>query len=901
MAKVVSLLMLVGFLSSAYSLTIDGRSLKDATCPSFELPKLSPTLTTAPVADLQWVGADDQTVFAVTSGLTIEKGGLWRSMNGGATFDEWTAKLSVNSSETLKIMNLYAQKSNSNNVLILGTGSYMWLSNDKGENFSPVKYPGDAKGAHIRDVRFNPRRDGWLLVHIKRASCKVKDKAHQDCPMDLVLYKNAFDLDSLRNGWNNLTSNSNEKIAGFVDFDWGANLCPAGSCSELPPIADELILATVYARAEDYDQPWDKDVNFVSSTDDFRSSSTRVPCGNQLEIVGRSVYLAVANSCPNSPDRRSLPNSRDGGITLFTSMDGGNTFVRACLPAALKQEGYELVETHDGRGALVIVDFSVDTGMMMPLYAASVYAAGPHHALFSLSLTNVYVGMMGSTTDFTRLEGLQGIYVANQVVPAPSSDGSAGSTTPTGEMPMPMGEGGYVDYYVDPYYDLSDVVGEPIIETRITYSAGGRWQRIRVYPNNISNLDCRGIGPEPWYLHLNGMSPTNRFGLPLPGVYSNPSAPGLVLATGNVASLGSGLDQSSPELCTWISRDGGVTWADVAVGAYIYEFADWGGVIVMAKYPGQNVYTPSGLADEVLFSVDYGQCWQHVNLSMPIYVDNISIEPDGQQPVVILHGVVPKQENTNSTGAMYFLNVSEITKLPICNSPDQFETWSPPTPSGTGKRCVLGQQLELERRKQDRNCLYGKEYKRPNPKLGVVCNCTQQQDTECDYGFLRTNDSCVAIEKSNLPVCPVLDDRVYTVSDNGRRIVHGDVCKLVNGITGNTDGKGQAKPSGRTSSSGGGWVTALVLVLVTTFLVSGVYAWWRFRATEEQQETIREVAESVAAKVASAWGLLLDKISSIRFRSRGQGGAVGEEMGYFQPLGDPGYDMEGHGNVFTLK
>ena len=62
-----------------------------------------------------------------------------------------------------------------------------------------------------------------------------------------------------------------------------------------------------------------------------------------------------------------------------------------CNPPRLppQQEGYELVETHDGRGAVVVVDFVVDTGFM-DLPASSVYTAGPHHALFSLSLTDVY-------------------------------------------------------------------------------------------------------------------------------------------------------------------------------------------------------------------------------------------------------------------------------------------------------------------------------------------------------------------------------------------------------------------------------------------------------------------------------------------------------------------------------
>jgi hypothetical protein len=35
-----------------------------------------------------------------------------------------------------------------------------------------------------------------------------------------------------------------------------------------------------------------------------------------------------------------------------------------------------------------------------------------------------------------------------------------------------------------------------------------------------------------------------------------------------------------------MSIDGGATWSDVAVGTYIYEFADWGGLVIMARHSG---------------------------------------------------------------------------------------------------------------------------------------------------------------------------------------------------------------------------------------------------------------------------------------------------------------------------
>lgn len=46
-------------------------------------------------------------------------------------------------------------------------------------------------------------------------------------------------------------------------------------------------------------------------------------------------------------------------------------------------------------------------------------------------------------------------------------------------------------------------------------------------------------------------------------------------------------------LCTWLSFDGGFSWTDIAEGTWIYEYADWGGLVVMSKHE------LNGPADEV--------------------------------------------------------------------------------------------------------------------------------------------------------------------------------------------------------------------------------------------------------------------------------------------------------------
>ncbi len=46
-----------------------------------------------------------------------------------------------------------------------------------------------------------------------------------------------------------------------------------------------------------------------------------------------------------------------------------------------------------------------------------------------------------------------------------------------------------------------------------------------------------------------------------PSFYSHENAPGIVMAVGNTGEF---LDFAADAMCTWLSRDGGATWEDVA-------------------------------------------------------------------------------------------------------------------------------------------------------------------------------------------------------------------------------------------------------------------------------------------------------------------------------------------------
>lgn len=66
-----------------------------------------------------------------------------------------------------------------------------------------------------------------------------------------------------------------------------------------------------------------------------------------------------------------------------------------------------------------------------------------------------------------------------------------------------------------------------------------------------------------------------------PSFYTHGNAPGVVMAAGNTGEY---LDASTDTTCTWMSRDGGANWEDVADYAAIYEFGDHGSIVLIARY-----------------------------------------------------------------------------------------------------------------------------------------------------------------------------------------------------------------------------------------------------------------------------------------------------------------------------
>ncbi|KAI8465440.1 MAG: hypothetical protein J3K34DRAFT_525363 [Monoraphidium minutum] len=842
-----------------------------ATCDAQTFAPLKPTKLESKVSGVEWVGVDDQHVFVVTLNNRI-----WRSKDGGSNFEDITERFnsSIKGEEPIAIVHVVAHKTNPGQVIFVGAGVYMWVSKDNGETLTPVRNPGGFLGAHTT-FRVNRLQPDWVLVHAKRPDCHSLDDYQIRCPSDLFVSKTAFvDLKM-----ENLTAASGGRIAGFVDYDWGTEACAkiggTAACAALG-VTSDTVFATMYEKAGDWDSSWDPDVHFVRSDDYFRSTSSKVQCGNQFELMGSSIYLAVSNKCPVDPDGKKRRVDAGGlpGITLYTSVDGARTFKAACLPVLIRQEGYELLETHDGNGTIIIVDYLVRSGMMM-MRVSSAYSAGPQHQLFSLSLNNIYrQDATSAASDFMRVDGVPGVFIANQM--ASRRDGEK---------------------------SISDLSDRPVVYSRITFNGGGSWQGIKA-PSTFKSAKCDRCGGAPGNcsLHLHGASSWFFGSVQYPSVYSHPSAPGLLVGTGNVAPQGLGLEDGEGA-CTWLSYDGGFSWQDVAEGTFIYEYADWGGVVVMAQHE------LSGPAPEVMFSVDYGRCWHKVPLEAALTVENIRIEPDGQRPKVLIHGkACRKNSHPNCSyeaddtraaleGIVYALDVKALLgdKLPAC-SPSDYEQWTVPNDDRT-QRCLLGQQMSFTRRRMESSCQNGGDFRRP-PPVNTTCQCSAA-DVECDWGWARDCMRCTKLPEDKLPTCPHIDDDSYRVSSSGFRLVHGDVCSGIDKVISDTDGKGTGHGPPPRHARRGGHSALFTFVMVLVIAGGLACAWLYFVASPAQRAGAAELAGAAGAFAAGLWALAADAGGSLLARLgagagalRGAGGGGGggayepldEELNYFVPL-----------------
>lgn len=226
--------------------------------------------------------------------------------------------------------------------------------------------------------------------------------------------------------------------------------------------------------------------------------------------------------------------------------------------------------------------------------------------------------------------------------------------------------------------------------------------------------------------------------------YSQETAVGIVMAVG---TIGDKLDfDKAARRGTFLSRDGGVNWSEVAKIPLIYEFGDHGGLLVAA--PNTQSTT------QIRYSWNEGKTWTKLKISEdPLFIDNIIIEPKSTSQQFVVYGsydnsTTEEDDKTydvkrqNGNDVMITLDFAGLHE-PACKNPDDpgkdnsdFELWSPHDDGrhGSSDKCFLGQRVTYIRRKQDAECFNGEDFERQI--MRVPCLCTQA-DYECDINYVK--------------------------------------------------------------------------------------------------------------------------------------------------------------------
>jgi len=279
------------------------------------------------------------------------------------------------------------------------------------------------------------------------------------------------------------------------------------------------------------------------------------------------------------------------------------------------------------------------------------------------------------------------------------------------------------------------------IKTYITHNKGATWEVIQAPEQDMRGKSTGCYAEDGCSLHLHMYTNNDQMYAP---PYSQESAVGIVMAVG---SIGDKLDfERGARKGTFLSRDGGLTWSEIAKIPLIYEFGDHGGLLVASP----NVQSTT----QVRYSWNEGKTWTKLKISdAPIFIDNIIIEPKSTAQQFVIYGsydnsteqvggdVQAPTKRQTGEDVMITLDFSALHE-PRCKGADKpgnddsdFELWSPHDDGrhGSNNKCFLGQQVTYVRRKQDVECFNGEDLERQT--MRVPCLCTDA-DYECDINYI---------------------------------------------------------------------------------------------------------------------------------------------------------------------
>jgi len=645
---------------------------------------------------------------------------VYFTKDGGMTWGDLASQLTGSTEPGSEPGFLYPNDVDPHKIYIRGNGNTCWRSLNKGEVWEaftpnpPLLY---------RNLLWHPFKPEWAIAGVETMYTDT------DGTVDLYLTQD------FGSNWNLVASNITRPA-----YNWG----DAGRGTVTP--------WRIYFAKNDVNGQY---LDFYQ-TDDF---------GNKLVVVqsktrgflflDKQLFVAVY-----------LPEAQETILKVSPNIGFKyKVFYEAQFPfgKTLQYNGYSILD--DTTGAVFL---GVNHG---DLYAhwGNLYLSDSLGISYSTSL--LHVSQLFGLYDFTRVRGLEGVYLANTVVD---------------------------------WEDKETTNSNSILQTGVTFNNGGEWKPVQrpFYDSNNQPIQCSGN----CQLHLHGFTSFyTEEGENYGPFYSSQNTIGLLIANGNVGQY---LSHDRADIGTYLSRDAGLSWIQLLPVPTIYEFGDQGGILVLAK--------TGEATTSVYYSLDQGltalQIFEFVK--SPVHINNIVTDPSGAGSKFIV------MAERQGQGLIIGLDFSAVFNR-TCDEVRDYEPWTPKDgrQSVNGLNCLLGHDITYRRRRQNSYCA-----NIPNMQKTLAyknCSCTED-DWECDYGFERKDGSCVKVLDQKYPPMWCETGAEYYKS-KGYRKVAGNTCE--GGVQHMGDGPYKCPDEGVNLKSNKGWIAAVVIVpLVVIILVGAFFA-----------------------------------------------------------------------------
>ncbi|KAG8530761.1 uncharacterized protein KY384_004118 [Bacidia gigantensis] len=297
---------------------------------------------------------------------------------------------------------------------------------------------------------------------------------------------------------------------------------------------------------------------------------------------------------------------------------------------------------------------------------------------------------------------------------------------------------------VDNWEDIVDSpLSEKKVKSKISFDDGRTFEKITADGDDI---------------HLHSVTDISNMGR----VFSSP-APGIVMGIGNTGKFLKQYEDGD----LYVSDNAGLTWSRGLKNAHKYEFGDRGAVLVA-------IYD-EGPTNEIQYSIDHGRSWKKTDLdvSEKVTAKVLTTTPDSTSLKFFLLAAVG--EGPDSEYYSFSIDFSDYHKGGKCGEGD-FELWDARVDDKGKPICIMGSQQLYRRRKPDAECFVDKEFEDPQPEF-KPCACTEE-DFECDYNFLRSEDGtkCVPSTALTAPDDQCKDGDKTFKGSSGFRLIPGNRC-----------------------------------------------------------------------------------------------------------------------------